>query len=122
VIPTFHTPFPPQYEPPANHKSWREAFPLLIQDVAKGQQVSEYLILEGDLLPRLLASKWVFLSPFGGAPKDGKPLTECARIVHDEFFPRNGGMGVSVATTNIPLEIHHDWVTHIARWGLGAAS
>jgi hypothetical protein len=76
-IPTFHTPLPPQETSPANHKSWSEAFPLLIRDVAKGQQVGEYLILEGDLLPRMLASKQIFLSPFGGAPKDGKPLTEC---------------------------------------------
>jgi hypothetical protein len=51
VIPTFHTPLPPQDEPPANHKSWSEAFPLLIRNVAKGQQVGEYLILEGDCCP-----------------------------------------------------------------------
>jgi hypothetical protein len=70
--------------------------------------VGEYLILEGDLLPRLLASKQIFLSPFGGAPKDGKPLTECARIVHDDSFPRNGGLSVNDATTNIPLEVYHD--------------
>jgi hypothetical protein len=70
----------------------------------------------------VLASKQIFLSPFDGAPKDGKPLTECARIVHGEFFPRNGGMSVNAATTNIPLEIHHDWATHIAQWGLEAAS
>jgi hypothetical protein len=56
VIPTFQTPLPAQVEPPANHKSWSEAFPLLIRDVAKGQWVGEYLILEGDLLPRLLVS------------------------------------------------------------------
>ena len=118
VIPTFRTPLPLQEQPPVNHRSWSEAFPLLIRDVAKGQQVGEYLILEGDLLPLLMASKQVFLSPFGGAPKDGKPLTECARIVHDESFPRNGGMSVNAATSNIPLEIHHDGVTHIARWGL----
>ena len=122
VIPTFHTPLPAQVEPPANHKSWSEAFPLLIRDVAKGQRVGEYLILEGDLLPRLLASKQIFLSPFGGAPKDGKPLTECARIVHDESFPRNGGLSVNAATTNIPLEVHHDGVKHIAQWGLEAAA
>ncbi len=78
-----NTPLPVQEAPPANHKSWSEAFPLLIRDVAKGQRAGEYLILEGDLLPRLLASKQIFLSPFSGAPKDGKPLTECARIVHD---------------------------------------
>ncbi len=63
VIPTFHTPFPPQGAPPANHKSWSEAFPLLIRDVVKGQRVGEYHILEGDLLPRLLPSKQIFLSP-----------------------------------------------------------
>jgi hypothetical protein len=56
VIPTFRTPLPGQDEPPANHKSWSEAFPLLIQDVAKGQRVGVCLILEGNLLPRLLAS------------------------------------------------------------------
>jgi hypothetical protein len=67
-------------------------------------------------------SKQIFLSPFGGAPKDGKPLTECMRIVHDESFPQNGDMSVNAATTNIPLEIHHDGVTHIAQWGLKAAS
>ncbi len=50
--------------------------------------MGEYLILKGDLLPRLLASKQVFLSPFGGAHKDGKPLMECARIVRNESFPR----------------------------------
>jgi hypothetical protein len=115
VISTFHTPLPAQDEPPTNHKSWSEAFPLLIRDVAKGQRVGEYLILECDLLSRLLASKKIFLSPIGGAPKDGKPLTECARIVHDESFPRNGGMNVNAATTNIPLEIHHNGVTHIAQ-------
>ncbi len=81
VIPTFHTQLPAQETPPAIHKSCPEAFPLLIRDVAKGQRKGEYLILEGDLLPRLLASKQIFLSPFSGAPKDGKPLTECARIV-----------------------------------------
>ncbi len=97
VIPTFHTPLPPQENPPTNHKSWSEAFPLLIWDVAMGQQVGEYLILEGDLLPRLLASK---------------PTS----------FPRNRDMSVNAATTNIPLEIHHDGVAHIARWGLDAAS
>ncbi len=89
-----------QEEPPANRKSWSEVFSLLIRDVAKGQRVGEYLILEGDLLPRLLASKQIFLSPFGGAPKDGKPLTEWN--VHDESFPRNRGLSVNVATTNIP--------------------
>jgi hypothetical protein len=66
VIPTFHTPLPAQEEPPGNHKSWSEDFPLLIRGVAKRQRVGEYLILEGDLLPRLLASKQIFLSPFGG--------------------------------------------------------
>jgi hypothetical protein len=40
----------------------------------------------------------------------------------DESFPRNGGMSVNAATTNIPLEIHHDGATHIAQWGLEAAS
>jgi hypothetical protein len=78
--------------------SWSEAFPLLIWDVAKGQRVSEYLILQGDLLPRLLASKQILLSPFGGTPKDGKPLTE----IHDESFSRTGGRSVNAATTNIP--------------------
>jgi hypothetical protein len=70
----------------------------------------------------LLASKQVFLSPFGGAPEDGEPLTECARIIHDESFPRNGGISVNAATSNIPLEIHHDGVTLIARWELEVAS
>ncbi len=121
AIPTFHTPLPSQDEPPANHKYWSEAFPLLIRDVAKGQRVGEYLFF-GDLLPRLLASKQIFLSLFGGAPKDGKPLTECARMVHDESFLRNGDKSVNAATTNIRLEIHHDGVTHIAQWGLEAAS
>jgi hypothetical protein len=83
-------PLPPQEAPPAYHKSWSEASPLLIRDVAKGQRVGEYLILEGDLLPRLLASKQIFLIPFGGAPKDGKQLTECVRIVLDESFPGAG--------------------------------
>jgi hypothetical protein len=36
MIPTFYTPLPPQESPPASHKSWSEAFPLLIRDVAKG--------------------------------------------------------------------------------------
>jgi hypothetical protein len=67
VIPTFHTPLPPQKQPPADHRSWSEAFPLLIRHVAKGQQVGKYLILEGDLLSRLLASKQVLLGLFGGA-------------------------------------------------------
>jgi hypothetical protein len=49
-------------------------------------------------------------------------LTECTRIVHDESFPRSGGMSVNTATTNNPLEIHHDGVTHIAQLGLEAAS
>jgi hypothetical protein len=75
VIPTIHTPLPPQETPPANHKSSFEAFPLLIRDIATGD---------------LLASKQIFLSPSGGAPQEGKPLTECARIVHDESFPRSG--------------------------------
>jgi hypothetical protein len=44
VIPTFHAPLLPQETPPANHKSWSKAFPLLIRDVAKGQRVGEYLI------------------------------------------------------------------------------
>lgn len=120
VIPTFREPLPIQEQPPPNHNSWTEAYPLLIKDIAKGQRLGEYLILEGDLLPRLMASKQIFLSPFGGAPKDGKSLTECARIVHDESFPRQGGMSVNAATSNIPLEIHHDGVKHIARWGLEA--
>jgi hypothetical protein len=34
-----------------------------------------------------MQSKQIFLSPFGGAPKDGKPLKECACIVHDESLP-----------------------------------
>ncbi len=122
VILTFHTPLPPQETAPSNHKSWSEAFLLLIRDVAKGQRVGEYLILEGDLLPRLLASKQIFLSPFGGAPKDDKSLTESARTVHDESFLRSGCMSVNAATTNIPLEIQHDGVTHIAQRGLKAAS
>jgi hypothetical protein len=112
-----HTPPPVQSAPPKNHKSWIEAFPLLIRDIAKGQLRGEYLILEGDLLPLLMQSKQIFLSPFGGAPKDGKPLTECARIVHDESFPRNRGTSLNTATTNIPLEI----VKKIARWGLAEA-
>jgi hypothetical protein len=70
----------------------------------------------------LMASKQIFLSPFGGAPKDGKPLTECARIVHDESFPRQAGISVNAATSNIPIEIHHDGVKHIAQWGLEVAS
>jgi hypothetical protein len=31
-------------------------------------------------------------------------------------------MSVNAATTNIPLDIHHDGVRHIAQWGLEAAS
>jgi hypothetical protein len=109
-----HT-FAVQETPPANHKSWSEAFPLLIRDVAKGQRVGEYLILEGDLLPRLLASKQIFLSPFGGAPKDGKPLTECARIVHDESFPRSGGMSINAATTNSTMTGLHTLLNGVWR-------
>jgi len=122
VIPMFHSPIPVQSAPPKNHKSWTEAFPLLIRDIAKGQARGEYLLLEGDLLPMLMQSKQIFLSPFGGAPKDGKPLTESARIVHDESFPRNHGTSINSATTNIPLEIHHDGVKQIARWGLDEAA
>jgi hypothetical protein len=118
VIPTFHSPLPVQSTPPKNHKSWSEAFEILIRDVAKGQKRDEYLILQGDLLPKLMETKQIFLSPFGGAPKDGKPLTECARIVHDESFPRTRGLSINAATINIPLEIHHDGVKQIARWGL----
>jgi hypothetical protein len=118
----FHSPIPVQSAPPKNHKSWTEAFPLLIRDIAKGQARGEYLLLEGDLLPMLMQSKQIFLSPFGGAPKDGKPLTESARIVHDESFPRNHGTSINSATTNIPLEIHHDGVKQIARWGLDEAA
>jgi hypothetical protein len=121
VIPTFSTPLPVQSTPPKNHKSWTEAFPLLIRDIAKGQLRGEYLILEGDLLPLLMQSKQIFLSPFGGAPKDGKPLTESARIVHDESFPRTHGVSLNAATMNIPLEITHDGVKQIARWGLAEA-
>jgi hypothetical protein len=51
VIPTFHTPMSVQAAPPKNHKSWTEAFPLLIRNIVKGQLRGEYLILEGDLLP-----------------------------------------------------------------------
>jgi hypothetical protein len=51
VIPAFHTPLPVQSTPPRNHKSWTEAFPLLIRDIAKGQLRGEYLILAGDLSP-----------------------------------------------------------------------
>jgi hypothetical protein len=51
VIPTFRTPLPPQEGPPANDKSWSEAFPMPIRDVAKGQRVGENLILEGDRCP-----------------------------------------------------------------------
>ncbi len=118
VIPAFYTPLPVQSTPPKNHKSWTEAFPLLIRDITKGQLRGEYLILEGGLLPLLMQSKQIFLGPFGGAPKDGKPLTECARIFHDESFPWNHGMSLNAATTNIPLEITHDSVKQIARWGL----
>jgi hypothetical protein len=110
VSPTFHTPLPVQSAQPKNHKSWTETFPLLIRDIAKGQLRGEYLILEGDLLPLLMQSKQIFLSPFGGSPKDGKPLTECVCIVHDESFPRNHGTSLCAATTNIPLEILHDGV------------
>jgi hypothetical protein len=78
----------------------------------------EYLILEGDLLTLLTQSKQIFLRPFGGAPKDGKPLTKCARIVHDEAFPRNHGTSLNMATTNIPLEILNDGVKQIVRWRL----
>jgi len=122
VVPMFHTPLPVQSTPPKNHKSWTEAFPLLIRDVAKGQRRGEYLILDGDLLPLLMQSKQIYLSPFGGAPKDGRPLAECARIVHDESYPRNHGTSINAATTNIPLEIHHDGVKQIAQWGLDAAA
>jgi hypothetical protein len=30
-------------------------------------------------------------------------------------------MSVNADTTNIPLEIHHDGVTHIVQWGLDVA-
>jgi hypothetical protein len=93
-----------------------------MRNVAKGQRVDEYLILKGDLLPQLLAVKQIFLSPFGGVLKGGKPLTECARIIHDESFPRKGGMSVNAAKTNIPLKIHHEGVINIARRSLDAAS
>jgi hypothetical protein len=42
--------------------------------------------------------------------------------VHDESFPRNHGTSINSATTNIPLEIHHDGVKQIARWGLDEAA
>jgi hypothetical protein len=68
-----------------------------------------------------MQSKQIFLSPFGGAPKNDKPLTECARIIHDESFPRNHGTSLNAATTNISLEILHDGVKQIVRWGLAEA-
>jgi hypothetical protein len=46
---------------------------------------------------------------------------ECARIVHNESFPRNHGKSLNAATTNIPLEIVHDGVKQITHWGLGEA-
>ena len=118
VVPEFHTPLPIQISPPKNHQSWATAWHLVIADIAKGQSKDEYLILEGDLLPWLMETGQVFVSPFGAAEKQGKPITECARIVHDESFPRHGGISVNSATQKIPCELKYDGVKAIASWAL----
>ena len=118
VVPKFHTPLPLQSQPPKNHQSWAQAWPLVIADIAKGQLKDEYLILDGDLLPWLMESQQVFISPFGAAEKQGKPITECARIVHDESFPRHGGISINSATDKLPCDLKYDGVKAIASWAL----
>jgi hypothetical protein len=47
VIPTFHSLFPYQEKPPANHQSWSEAFSLMIRDMTKAQQHGECVLHGG---------------------------------------------------------------------------
>ncbi len=103
-----------QHWPTANHTSWSEAFPLLIRDVAKGQQMGRIpyrvrrSVAQVDGVQASISNSilcvWLF---FEG-------------IVRGASFRQNG-RGVNT-TTNIPLTVHHDGVKHIARWKLGAAS
>ena len=118
VIPKFKLPLPLQTQAPKNHKSWSEAWHLVMTDIAKGQNKDEYLILDGNLLPWLMETGQVFVSPFGAAEKQGKPITECARIVHDESFPRKGGISLNAATDKIPTDMKYDGVKAIASWAL----
>ena len=41
-------PLPIQQSPPRNHKSWGEAWEIVIPDIAKGAANGEYLILDGN--------------------------------------------------------------------------
>lgn len=117
VVPRWLDPFPKQTAPHKNHQSWSEGYDNLITQVAAGQQKGEYLILDGDLLPMLLEQDWVFVSPFGGASKDGQPISVCARITHDTSFPRDG-FNVNSNTDKLDVEIHYDGPKEIARWAL----
>ena len=117
VTPRWLEPFPRQTAPHKNHNSWTEGYDNLITQVAAGQQKGEYLILDGDLLPMLLEQDWIFVSPFGGASKDGQPVAVCARITHDTSFPRDG-FNVNSNTDKLDIEISYDGPKEIAQWAL----
>ena len=56
AVAEFSSPLPVQTTPPRNHKSWSEAWEVVIPDIAKGAKAGEYLILDGDVLPMLMAN------------------------------------------------------------------
>ncbi len=113
----FKAPLPIQNKPPRNHKSWREAWEVVIPDIAKGAAAGEYLILDGDILPLMMANGWVWVSPFGAAEKQGRPITECARIVHDESYPRKG-LNLNAQSVKLEIPMKYDGPKAIARWAL----
>ncbi|EGZ20167.1 hypothetical protein PHYSODRAFT_285377 [Phytophthora sojae] len=84
VMPEWEEIPPSQQTPPPNHGSARRALNALVKNIRKGQDEDRYLVLDVDLLERL---DGVFCSPFGAVPKDDKPLTEDARVIHDLSFP-----------------------------------
>ena len=115
VVPRWLEPFPKQSLPPKNHQSWRDGYTNLIPQVASGQQKGEYLILDGSLLQQLMEDGCIFVSPFGGAGKDGQPVSICARITHDTSFPRDG-FNINTNTDKLDVEVHYDGPREIARW------
>ena len=119
AVAEFSTPLPIQTTPPRNHKSWSEAWEVVLPDIAKGAQSGEYLILDGDVLPMLMANGWVWVSPYGAAEKQGRPITECARIIYDASYPRKG-INLNARSVKVDVPMKYDGPKAIARWAIAS--
>jgi hypothetical protein len=67
----------------------------------------------------LMVNGWVWVSPYGAAEKEGKPLTEWACIIHDESYPRKG-INLNAQSIKLEVKMKYDGPKAIARWAIQA--